>query len=442
MNVMKPILAVGLCIASLVFASCDSSHGETREMLPYETEFAETALVETVLAETDAAEDPFSAVRESDELWLSYGLAAYEEGREAPDLSAFFADRANMTWLTLYDHLFTYDGEKSIPAAEALFRFITDNYGTDALLDLERRVELKSAYLRSLGLDTDYLQSPEVEAFFNTMTFSSDDTYKYIMTFGKAVYCFEDFTEGPPALYHGFLYYNTAGLEKMIDYLRENGLDTGLDTERTFEFIMTLDVTEPSVTDYETGRMTVNDSHSALHEAVHAMGVNKTEHLWLTEGIAGYLGYLKGFQPQLASSVRQILMKVPQGGYEGRHDAVKEYAERVYGRYTEGGGSVDSPDAVDVRLYYDVQARTDFEGNYNPTLGEIRDHINGAGTAGDGSELTYNQANSFTAYLADTYGMGTVMEAYRTGDIKGTFGKDYGELKGAWMESIGAAEAE
>ena len=73
------------------------------------------------------------------------------------------------------------------------------------------------------------------------MDFSSNTTYKYIISFDNVTYYFKDFGAGSPTQYHGFLYYSTTGLFEMIDYLKSNNLNEGLDTERKFNYYMTFD---------------------------------------------------------------------------------------------------------------------------------------------------------------------------------------------------------
>ena len=153
--------------AVLLFSACNN-----QPPTPEDTTAPTTAEVTTEIV-TEAPVDPFAAVRESDELWLTYGLDAYESQSEAQDLSEFFANQANMSYLTLYNHMFTYDEDKSVPVAEALFRFICDEYGADALMDKDKRCEYKTAYLHSLGLEMDYLQLPELESFLSSMEFST-----------------------------------------------------------------------------------------------------------------------------------------------------------------------------------------------------------------------------------------------------------------------------
>ncbi|MBO5898719.1 MAG: hypothetical protein J6R04_06890 [Clostridia bacterium] len=382
-------------------------------------------------APTPPSADPFEAVRESDEAWLAYGLSAYESKKEPQDLTAFFSDAANMTYLTLYDHMFEYDEQTSIPIAEALFAFICDNYGAKALLDMEKRCEYKTAYLRSLGLDMTYGQLPEIEAFLAGMNFSSDDTHQYQMTIGSVTYYFKDFSVGSPSQYHGFLYHNTTGLLQLIEYMRENGLDAGLDVDREIHYYMTFDGSPYSQT-RPNGDIYVNDSTSALHEAVHAMGVSKNDNIWLSEGICNYLGRSLGFNAQIAASYIQML-KMAELGYLDGNAAFKEVYGKVYEIYTEQGGAIDQAATFDLRLYHDAMARVELELGEYVTLGDAYQTINRKECDAVGGELSYEQATSLICYLVDVYGVDTVFEAYHTQDVAGTFGKDYSSLKTEWL---------
>ena len=227
----KIYLIAILLLITLLLASCantsDSQQNtesptsdsltKTTTVLPQNTEAPTSD--STTEAPSVEPEDPFESLRSSGEEWISYGLAAYESGKQVENLKEFFSDAANMTYLTLYDHFFTYDKEKSVPVAEAVFAFIYNEYGIDELLDLDKRCEYKTAYLKSLGLDIEYMQPPEIEAFLSSMEFSSNATYQYIITFDNVTYYFKDFSASVPAGYHQLLYYNTTGLFEMIDYL-------------------------------------------------------------------------------------------------------------------------------------------------------------------------------------------------------------------------------
>lgn len=382
--------------------------------------------------------DPWKAIRESGEEWLAYGLAAHESGKQVENLREFFSDRANMTYLTLYDHFFTYDKAKSVPVAEALFAFIYDEYGMEALLDLDKRCEYKSAYLKSLGSDLAYTNDPKVETFLASMDFSSNARYKYMISFDNVTYYFKDFGAGSPTQYHGFLYYSTTGLFEMIEYLKANNLSEGLDTEREFRYFMSLGELGYNKTVYESGDMYINDSYATLHEAVHAMGVgiNKNDNIWLSEGLCNYFGKCLGFNDQIAASNIQILTMAKQGYFDEKADAGNlQYVlyKRVYEDYTAGGGKLDSVDTFDFRLYIDVAARAELDTEAYQTLGYAYKLVNNAECRAIGKELSYDQATSLVLYLVDTYGIEKVLTAYHTQDIESVLGKGYEALKTDWL---------
>lgn len=117
-----------LLFVTILLGSCTKS-----PELPHNTESQGT--VNTPEIPTDAQADPFENLRDSREAWLTYGLSAYESDKEVDNLKEFFSDRANMTYLTLYDHMFAFDKKTSVEVAKALFSFIYNEYGADALLD-------------------------------------------------------------------------------------------------------------------------------------------------------------------------------------------------------------------------------------------------------------------------------------------------------------------
>lgn len=418
-----------LLITAMLFGACTNTSD-----LPQETE----PLVSDDSTDiyTEKSEDPFGSLRESGEEWITYGIAAYEKGKQVENLKEFFSDRANMTYLTLYDYFFTYDKAKSVPVAEALFAFIYDKYGAEAILNLEKRCEYKDEYLRSLGLDVKYANAPEVEVFLASMNFSSNATYKYIISFDNVTYHFKDFSAGSPAQYHGFIYYNTTGLYEMINYLKTNGLSEGLNTERKFNYYMTFGGSGYSKTVYSNGNMYINDSQTALHEAVHAMGLTEKDNIWLSEGLCNYFGKCLGFNSQITASYIQILTMAKQGYFDAQADAGKvEYIlyKRACDDYIAHGGKLDSVNTFDFRLYTDVNAKIELDTNTYKTLGYAYKLVNKTDCNAVGSELSYEQATSLVLYLVDTYGIEKALGAYHSQDIEKTFGKGYEELKSDWL---------
>ena len=413
-----------LLLMAILLGSCTSSPD-----LPQNTESSLSDSTTETPPQKPA--DPFESLHSNGEEWISYGLAAFESGKQVENLKEFFSDRNNMTYLTLYDHFFTYDNEKAIPVAEALFAFIYNEYGVEALLDLDKRCEYKSAYLKSLGLEIEYTNAPEMEVFLASMDFSSNATYKYIISFGNVTYYFKDFDAGSPSQYHSLLYYSTTGLLEMIEYLKSNNLNEGLDTEREFNYYMTFDGSGYSKTLNSNGNMYINDSSATLHEAVHAMGITKNNNIWLSEGICNYFGASLGFNDLLAASYIQILTMAKQGYFDGNAQYI--LYKRIYEDYTSRGGKMDSVDTFDFRLWTDVQAGAELDTNTYKTLGDAYKIVEQTDCNAVGNELSYLQSTSLVLYLADTYGIEKVLEAYRSQDIEIAFGKGYEDLKADWL---------
>lgn len=424
-----------LLIVALL-SSCGNS-------MPRDTTSAEgsSAVVETPPESTGdtTGADGFEAVRASGELWLSYGLSAYESGTGAEDLKAFFSDSANLVYLTLFNDMFTFDRENSIPVAEALFRFIFDTYGAEALTDKESRIEYKNAYLQSLGIEPLYVQSPEVESLLSSMGFSSNEAYPYIITFDNITYHFENFNEGGPSQYHAFLYYNTTGLKGLAEYLKNNDLDNGLNTDREFHYYVTFDDVGYSVTYYNSGEMYINDFSSALHEAVHAMGITQDENIWLSEGLCDYFGKVLGFNAQITAGNMQFLMMAQAGYFDERADAGDPEAifyKTLAERYIVAGGELNSIDTFDMRLYTDLYAKLELEMELHTTLSDTYMLINQKEYQFIGGELTYTQAASFVAYLVEQFGIEKTLNACLTENIEGAFGMSYDNLKSDWMKYL------
>lgn len=432
----KKQLAVIFLLCAVLLAAC--AEGTADDSTAVESTADNTA---EISSETDS--DPLEKIRDSGEVWLSYGLAAYEEGKPVEDVITILSGNMAASKLTLYDHMFVYDAESSIPVAEALFKFIYENYGADALLDIDKRVEYKNAFLDSLGIDAEYYQQPEVEAFLTSMDFDSDENYKYIITFDNVSFYFEDFSDGVPAQYHGFLYYSATGLFEMIDYISSQPWRDLFNTDRQFNYYIIYD-SSISVTRYATGDIYLSSLGSVLHEAVHAMGITNenNDNLWLSEGICDYLGTHLGFNELIASQYIQNLTMAAQGYLDEAAKADEASAKyvaffkKVYNDYTEHGGSMESAYEFDYDIYSDANARAGLELDGYNTLGDTYEAINRTECDKVGSELSYEQAASLINYLADTYGFDKVIDAYRTKDITVSLGKPYDELKADWLEYL------
>ena len=437
---MKKHLLIGALTLSavLLFSACN----DQPPTLPTATD--NDTMPITTEQVTEAPVDPFEAVRASDELWLAYGLAAYEQQTEPQDLSEFLMNPLNQSYLGLCDDFFTYDPEKSIPVAESFFRFVCDEYGVDALLDMEKRCEYKTAYLKSLGSQLHYLQSPEQEAFLSSISFSADDAkkteYPYVYTWDNVHFYFQKVNMESVSNYYIDMYHVTTGLQKMTAYMDGLNADDLLDTDREFYFYMTLNG-GASRTTPSNGYMYINVDISALHEAVHSMGIGLTErrNVWLSEGLCNYFGKQLGFNSLVNSGYMVTVGLIKAGLYDGQAAAGDPTALRykaMYDTYVSRGGKVTSSQDFDMKLYIDACAKSELEFGEYKSMGDAWKEANQSVLNSVGAELSYDQATSMVQYLADTYGIDTVLDAYRTQDMTASFGKDYEALKAEWLEYL------
>ncbi|MBE6625983.1 MAG: hypothetical protein E7628_02205, partial [Ruminococcaceae bacterium] len=202
----KLLLFITTVLVTILLISCRTPTDISGDTLPH----TEASPVEP---EIDLAEK----VRYSYETWLVKGLKAYETGKAPADMTDFFLSEENISYLTLYDHMFDYDNETSTAIAEALFKFICDTYGPEALFDIDKRVEYKNAYLESLGLPSTYTQNKDIEKFFiNMYSSKSAQEYPYHIAFDNIHYYFKDFKTGydydyKPFHFHEYIYKNTQG---------------------------------------------------------------------------------------------------------------------------------------------------------------------------------------------------------------------------------------
>ncbi len=128
---------------------CFQNGTDTKES-SIETNKASSEITAETTEETST--DEFALLRGSAETWIEVGLKSYEAGEEAENLKSFFAE-GNISYLTLYNHMFVYDYEQSAKIAKALFAYIYENHGAECVLDTDKRIEYKNEYLQSLGFN-------------------------------------------------------------------------------------------------------------------------------------------------------------------------------------------------------------------------------------------------------------------------------------------------
>lgn len=434
----KIILFIIVIIFTIALISCDTTNPTPQDTANQTLPPSETTVVEP---EIDLSEK----VWDSYETWLIKGLKAYENNSTPADMTEFFSATENISYLTLYDHMFEYDNKTSTAIAEALFKFICDTYGPEALFDLDKRVEYKNAYLESLGLPPTYTQDIDIEKFFITVYFTkTSQEYPYHISYENIHYYFKNFNTGydfecRPFDFHEYMYKNTFAMIEMIETIKKLGLSEYFDTERDYSFYMLFNGDPISYTYFSDGKMYINDLTVSLHEAIHAMGIETGRNIWLSEGICEYFCVGFNFNTMYDTSLIQSFQATLDGYYDYAIEAGDQatiYEKRLAQAYIDAGGILGDSTIIDYRILYDAQSRIDLQYGNENTIGTAYDTLNGSNNKLVGTELTYQQATSMVFYLVDTYGIETVIAAYESDDLDSHFGKTYEELKAEWIDFL------
>lgn len=427
------LLSVILIISFILFTAC------TTKESTYDGESSATSeLISDAISETD---DLFEKLRNTEELWIEYGLKAYENDKTPQNPKSFFSETGNLIYLSLYDDMFIFDNEKSVAVAEAFFKFVYENYGVDAILDVDKRIEYKTEFLKSIGSDIAYNNG--AETLLAKMDCTSDDEFKYNITIDNVTYHFNNLGSNSISQYHAFIYYNYNGLNDLIEFIKTKDLTEFFDINRHFNYYLLFDSYSEDVssyTIYETGDMYVYSYDTALHETVHSMGIgNGSKDIWLYEGLCEYFGKSLGLDKQVVSGYIQVMTMAKQGYFDERAlngDKSAMINKYIYENYTAKGGKLDSLENFDLRLYADISAKAEFEIGGYQTLEEVFEIVNKKECDLIGKELSYNQSASLVLWLVDLYGIEGVMEAYKNGNANDVFGKSYEELINLWSDYL------
>ena len=384
-------------------------------------------------------EDALAALHASDEVWISHGLSAWENGKEAEDLSHIFYDQSCLTYLTLYDHLFSYDPDICIPVAEEFFRFIAEKHGLAAVLDTDKRIAYKTEFLKSMGLDLIYSQQKDAEDFFREIKFHSDSRYSYIFTHENISFCIPSLDLAALSNYHYYIYYTAEFIQEFSDFIRDNGLSEHFDLERRVTFHCENLGTGGRSTSNTSGYVDLHSMADAPHEAFHAFTVYNSDdyNRMLCEGLAEYFASASGLNILSTNTYATTCMNAEGGYYSSYAAAGNTTAQRLtaaWETYSAAGGKYDSLENFDDKLY------AHFTALYSRDFGSFSTvHDSAVDVTGillppfDGSELTYAESCSFVTWLIDSYDLKTVLDAWQKDDFSGSFGKDYPTLKSEWQ---------
>ena len=390
-------------------------------------------------------EKAIAAMKESDELWINYGLAAWEAGTETEDVSGILS--GGYKYLSLHNYMFTYDEEKSAAVAEDFFRFVADKYGLAAVLDTDKRVAYKTEYLHSLGFEFDYARSTEEENFFRTVTFHSDDVYDYIFTYKNASFTFTDFEALSVGNMQTMVFDTCTFLDNFAAYVKKKNLSYYFNTDSRVCFhcegigrSTTVSYTRPS-----TGMIYMRSRWSLAHEYVHAVSNFSAsgKNIFLDEFVANYFPYTLELTDMIKKLNYIRFVDAEAGYYEdliaqgGAVASEAIYFQSLWENYVALGGTYETAEEIDTVLFEHaalITGRTS-GSSLSTTLYESYLSIIPHLSPFEGGELLNDELDLFGSWLIEKYGLLKVLETWRTADFAGTLGEDYETIKAEWMEA-------
>lgn len=314
----------------------------------------------------------------------------------------------------------------------SLTYYTINKYGIDNLLN-GFDAKIKQEWLNSLGIQREYDYLYEGE--FTNFRFDKTKEYPLIVKTDEINYYFQPIepvlNESKEIEY--FIHKDMDGRKYILNFLKEHLEDYSLINSSSIIDAYVLngrnktrggDTRDNKITLY--GRISPH-----LHEATHVFVEASGNDNWKYEGMAEFLSlivYPHSFYSE--SLTREYLTN----GTNNQDQIMKE----SYEYYFKHGGKITSVGDIDMRLFVDSLAYASLNtkhtiNQYNTSTTPINE-IYDLKTNIDGNELTYCQANSFLAYLAERYSVEDVLRFYIT-DLKleEIFHKTYFELKSDWI---------
>lgn len=379
--------------------------------------------------------------------WILYGLndAIFNNstGYDNAELKEYYQNNEDISVLSLYGTRFYKDWntdkeiEIAVQTSASLTQYILDNYGYDTLLDVSDQIKIE--WLNSIGVNKEYID--EYDGLFHNYKYSWSEEYSMIIktdTYHYHMYIFEDLKSAQDAEH--FIYDDIIAKEYVFDYLMENVVENKdvIHYSSPIKYYVW-----PEGYSYisSVDSIYIRKTAFALHEFVHIIVPFSGSNDWQYEGIAEYIS--KVVYKNNHDSVRfagifpDMIEKFDSGEYN-----INDYDFQIMKCYLQNNGGWETAEDFDFRLYADSVSYVtllidkDFGNVWCST--PIYDRLNIAEFARKpGAELSYAQAMSFTAFLAEKYSLDAFIGFCQSGvTFDEALGEDYETLKAEWMDYL------
>lgn len=380
------------------------------------------------------------------EPWKLYGLYSliFEETKDISFLTEYYTNADDISMLGLFGACFnaTFNTSEEIEIAMAtatsLTAFILDEYDYSMLLNNNTSI-MKEEWLHSIGVSKSF--SYQYEKEYTNFSFSQSCDYPLIIETDDACYNLiplEDVLESCKDI-EQFIFEDITGRKIIKDYISNN-------TTKKSDVIL-----EEKHISYYIGDFGISSADSSgviqldnridqnLHEATHLM--IKTSKKWANEGIAEYMSYFIAHDPYACESIYDFLTYFEDEYNDTTENIPDENLDLiVMDYYVKRGGSYESIEDIDVRLFCDASAFVNLNNEWGATSSRQPIYVVynlSEEERNCGDELSYVQSCSFVAYLIDNYTFEPFLEyCANDGTCEDAFGKSYELLNADWIEYL------
>ena len=410
------------------------------------------------------SEDIIGASTGIPEPWVNAGLAYIASGEEVDDqiLKNWYLETEDLDILGLFVARFMTDWvsqeeiEIARMTAASLIKYASESENIP-VESIGKRIDndMRNRWLSHLGVER--AVNYPYDGLYEPFQFSRSENCSVIVKSESMDFCLNKIEDNPysdeVSDAEELIHRAYTGYQTITDYLMTNAPSIShlISDEEKFT-IEVKNIDQPAGLSHGNTITLQKNSRSdfILGEIVRRYGwfddlFLNSEGLLLQQGFSEYLGFLL---PIYESPIKNIIWE-DLNGLEGMpgisywYGLDEEQLDTARAWYLQQGGSLDSEDVIDPRLFTDAVAFATMNRDaYGGVLGisiELKFQRYYEVSKMVGKELTDAQAASYVAWLCDTYSMDTVMKKYVNNEKDTALeGKDFETLKGDWLADLKA----
>lgn len=408
-----------------------------------ETEDFRTYLVKETLNLTD--------------MWQCVGLSDFifenkSKTLDTDELKEYYSKQENINTLSMFPAYFieNFNDDATLKIAKdtacQLTKFIIEKDGMEKYLSSANDDEYRNLWLESLGVKEKIPWEEDQLKYLKNIEFEMSEQYPLILSREHWNYYFNttEWLQNSDEMFQFWMKAN-AGYDYLLECFNEYQLldneiiQSKMQEEKQIYLQDFNEVYKDNRDGYVIGNEVYIQNVSPIwHEMVHVFIPNTSEEekIWLSEGVAEYFGLkVQDKYEQSISKDRAFIFLT----YEIQEDDIgdaftfQKMAIDYYKKYS--GLPADENDISEALLIKSIAVTAILHPELDSDIYMIKTSVAETGLRENrveksgGNALSYAEASVFVEYLADTYGMDTVVSSVcEVGDLEKYYGKDYEAL--------------